>query len=113
MNPEILENISVMYRYFDKVPPEQLYKLFIGGFVPLERPGSFHTWIKAKKLPVSKKIVELLTMYFQISEKEATEYALLLLTKPDGKKIFTEICQDYGLSEKEIKEALKDSYEEN
>jgi len=107
MNPELLDNVSTMYRYFDKIPKKSLYKLFIGGMVPLEYPGSFHPWVKAKKFPVSQIIVDLITKYFEISTKEAGEYVLLLLTKPTGKQELEQFCKDYGLTESEIKEAMK------
>lgn len=113
MNPELLDNVATMYKYFDKVPKNSLYKLFIGGMIPLERPGSFHPWVKSKKFPVSEKIIELISTYFEISTQEAKDYAKLLLFKPNGLKELEEFCHDYGWMEKEIKEAMKNNYEDN
>lgn len=113
MNPDILENVSIMFRYFDKISKESLYKLFIGGMVPIEPSNSFHPWIKAKKFPVSEKIIELITTYFQISSQESMEYVKLLLTKPNGVQELEEFCKDYGWTEKEIKEEMKDIYEKH
>jgi hypothetical protein len=106
MNPDNISTVSYMYRYFDKIPHSSFYKLLI-GMTPLENPRDFYPWIKGKKFPISQEIVKLISTYFQISLKEASEYVLILLKKPNGEKIFTEICQDYGMSEKEIKELLK------
>ncbi len=113
MNPELLDNVSTMYRYFDKIPKKSLYKLFIGGMVPIEHPRSFHPWIKSKKFPVSDKIINLISTYFQISTKEAKDYARIILTKIDGIQKLEEFCKDYGWLEKEIKEAMKGVNEEN
>ncbi len=106
MNPNNISTVSYIYRYFDRIPLGAFYKLLIGS-IPFENSGNFYPWIKSKKSPVPEKVVELFSIYFQISKKEAKEYGLLLLKRPDGDKVFVEICQDYGMTEKEIKEALK------
>jgi hypothetical protein len=107
MNPQIIDNAAFLYKYFDQIPHEQFYTLLINGFVPLEHPKTFHPWVKGKKLPVSKKLIELISRYFEISNTEATEYGVLLSQTKNGRKELAEFCRDYGLNEKETEEALE------
>jgi hypothetical protein len=104
MNPALVDDISTLFRYFDKVPHAQFYQLLIGLIPPDKR---FYPWVKAKKKPFSKRLLELIAQYFEISEKEATEYAVLLSSTDKGKQELVELCGDFGLSEKEVEAVMK------
>ena len=106
MNPVLLSDISDLFKYFDKVPSPQFYKLLI-GLIPLDR--NFYPWVKPPKSQVSESVVELISKYFEISKLEAKDYALLLLTKPDGIKELENFCRDFGFTDKEIDVAMKES----
>jgi hypothetical protein len=109
MNPEIISDISDLFKYFDKIPSPQFYKLLI-GLIPQD--SRYYPWIKPKKSKISDAIVELISKYFEISTLEAKEYAHILLNQKDGIKKLTVFCQDYGFSEKEIKAAIQESSNE-
>jgi hypothetical protein len=111
MNPALLEDISTLFRYFDKIPSPQFYQLLI-GLIPPDHPKKFHPWVKAKKSPFSKKLLELISTYFEISQKEAASYAMLLYSTDNGKKELEDICKTYGLTDKEIELAMKGNDEE-
>ena len=111
MNPALLEDISTLFRYFDKIPSPQFYQLLI-GFIPLDPPKKFYPWVKAKKILFSKKLIELIATYFEISQKEASEYATLLFSTDKGKKELEEICRSYGLTDKEVELAMKGNDDE-
>jgi len=106
MNPALLSDISDLFKYFDKVPSPQFYKLLI-GLIPIDR--NYYPWVKPPKSQVSESVVELISKYFEISKSEAKDYALLLLTKPDGIKELENFCRDFGFTDKEIEAAMKDS----
>lgn len=107
MNPDILEEVSTLFKYFDKIPSPQFYQLMIGGIIPPDHPKKFYPWVKSKKKPFSDKLIELISTYFEISSKEAIENATLLSSTEKGRLELVEICKNYGLTEKEIESALK------
>jgi hypothetical protein len=104
MNPSLLEIVSTLFRYFDKIPSAQFYQLLI-GLIPTDT--KFYPWIKAKKQPYSNQLLELVTCYFEISQKEAGEYATMLCSSEKGRKELEELCRDFGLTEKEVESAMK------
>jgi len=104
MNPVLVDDISVLFRYFDKIPPPQFYQLLIGLISPDKR---FYPWVKGKKSPFGKGLLGLIAKYFEISEKEAVEYAALLSSTDNGKKELEELCRDFGLNEKEVESIMK------
>ena len=111
MNPALLEDMSTLFRYFDKIPSPQFYQLLI-GLIPPDHPKKYYPWVKAKKMPFSKKLIELISIYFEISQKEAIEYATLLSFTDNGRRELEDICKTYGLTDKELEFAMKGNDEE-
>lgn len=109
MNPSLLADISDLFKYFDKIPSPQFYKLLI-GLIPIDR--NYYPWVKQPKSGVSETIVELIAKYFEIPKSEAKDYALLLLTKKDGVKELENFCKDFGFTDKELDAAMKESTSE-
>lgn len=106
MNPALVENMAFLYKYFDKIPHAQFYQLLI-NFVPIESPKKFYPWVKAKKKPVSEELIDMLSRYYEISHAEALDYGIMLSKTDKGIKELEDLCKDYGLTEKEMKEALE------
>ena len=109
MNPTVLDEIATLFKYFDKVPSPQFYQLLI-GLIPADK--KFYPWVKAKKLPYSNELLELVTRYFEVSKKEAGEYASMLCSSEKGKKELEQLCRDFGLTDKEVETAMKGNEEE-
>jgi len=107
MNPEILEEVSTLFKYFDKIPSPQFYQLMIGGIIPPDNSRKFYPWVKSKKKPYNEKLIELICTYFEISSSEAVEYVSILSLTESGKKELEELCRNYGLTDKEVESALK------
>lgn len=110
MNPHILDEISTLFKLFDKIPSPQFYTLVI-GLIPADT--RYYPWIKSAKKKFSKELIELLVKYYEISKTEAQEYARLLYETEKGKKELEQLCQDFGLEKKEIETALKESSNNN
>lgn len=111
MNPDLLEYIGDLFRYFDKIPSPQFYTLLI-GLIPIDNPKRFYPWVKAKKSPFSKDLIYFISQFFEVSKKEAEEYAFLLSSTKNGKEELIEICRDFGLTEKEVDEAMEGNEDE-
>ena len=111
MNPALLDDISSLFRYFDKIPSPQFYQLLI-GLIPPDHPKKYYPWIKAKKQPYSNELLELMSHYFETSKKEAGEYITLLSSTEKGKKELEDLVRAYGLTDKEIKSIMEGKEDE-
>jgi hypothetical protein len=109
MNPALLEDVSTLFRYFDKIPSPQFYQLLIGLIPPDKK---FYPWVKAKKQPYSNQLLELVARYFEISKKEAGEYATMLCSSEKGRKELEQLCRDFGLTDKEVESAMEGNDDE-
>jgi len=106
MNPHILDEVSTLFKLFDKVPSPQFYTLII-GLIPIDT--RYYPWIKSTKKKFSKELIELLAKYYEISKAESQDYARILYETEKGKKELEQLCQDFGLEKKEIEAALKEN----
>ena len=104
MDPNNLEDVSTLYKYFDIIPHPQLYQLLI-GLIPASK--KFYPWVKGKKRPFGKGLLELIARYYEVSQKEAEAYAILLSSTEKGKKELTNIVRDFGFTDKEIDDLMK------
>lgn len=106
MNSAFCDDVSTLYRLFDKVPSQQFYTLLISIFPKDKR---FYPWIKAKKHhKFSNQLIELVAKRFEVSEKEALDYIKILSSSKDGEKTLTDICRGWGLTDKEIEKVMTD-----
>ena len=103
MNPSILEEVSELLKYFDKIPSPQFYLLLI-KLVPLDK--KFYPWVKGKPQLISNELLNLLTTYYQVSSREAIDYANLLFSTDTGRKELENLCCDNGFEDSEIKTML-------
>jgi hypothetical protein len=111
MNPALLDDITTLARYFNKISSKQFYRLLI-SFIPPEHPRAFHPWIKAtKKHKYSKGLIKLLMRKFEASEKEAIDYANIFSMTDSGKEELFGICQGYGLTDKEVESLMSNDDE--
>lgn len=110
MNPELLDDIAMLYRYLEvKIPNRQFYKLLI-TLIPADR--RYYPWVKTKKKPFSKSLLELMSKWFEVSTDEAEEYATILSRTEKGKQELFNICQGFGLSNKDVEKILANDEED-
>ena len=109
MNPALLEDVSTLFRYFDKIPSPQFYQLLI-GLIPADK--RFYTWVKGKKRPFGKGLLELISKYYEIPQREAEEYDILLSSTEKGKKELTNLVRDFGLTDKEVETLMQGNDDE-
>ncbi len=109
MNIKNLDTISMLYRYFDSIPSPQFYKLLI-SVIPYD--SRRYPWIKSKNKKLNKELIRLITVRFEIPNKEAEDYIHLLSLTKEGKESLVYICQEFGKSEKEIEQLLSNNDDE-
>ena len=105
MNPVLLDQVKVLYRYFDTIPSKVFYKLLI-SYIPAD--STYYPWIKSKK-QYKKELLKMVSKRFEVSDRQAEEYISLLSLTEEGVKSLVYICQEFGKSEKEIEELLSNN----
>jgi hypothetical protein len=85
---------------FGAIPDRAHYQFFAGA---LPRGKRFDKYVKSStKQEYKEWIVELISMHFEVSKKEAVNY--LDIYYQQNKNALTELCEFYGKTQKEIKE---------
>jgi hypothetical protein len=100
MNPYLIDDVATLYRYFDVIPPAQFYQLLI-AIIPIDK--GFYKWIKGqKKNKFDDRVIDYVAEKFQVSTREAIDYANILPTKE-----LWNIVRGFGLTEKETDTLMK------
>jgi hypothetical protein len=97
MNPNYIELVAEIQEH--QMPKQKLYEFYCKT---LPKQKFFNKYIKPSKQQYVKEVLNLLSDYFQISTREVLDYCNIL-TQQD----VTEILQQLGKEEKEIKKLLK------
>lgn len=104
MDKTIIEEISYVSKYFEVLPEKQFYKLLIGV---LPKSYGFHPYIKSSAKPVNETILNCLTTYFKVGNRDATDYYNILISHDDGISTLINLIKDHGYTEKEIEKLLE------
>lgn len=99
MDDDVLPEMAFLYRYFDKIPSPQFYKLLI-GLVP--RGTHWVPWIKAKVVKHSPDLLNLVSKHYQISKRQANEYINVLVATEEGLLRLIDLCKMTGLDDSEV-----------
>jgi len=102
MDPQQLENVTIMFRFFDVIPSPQFYKLII-SLVP--KDPTYYPWIGHKN-KYNVELIELVARRFQVSTQHAEEYIGILSSTTEGMESLVYICQGFGKSDNEIEQLL-------
>jgi len=105
MNPEWLFITNIVQQYSFDMTSEALYKVY-ANFIPKGR--TFLKWVKGKKeKKYNKELIELISLYYEVPQREAINYITIFLSKPEWTERLVEICRMYGNTDEEIKILLK------
>jgi len=104
MNMDFIELVNELQRYtIGQISPEETYKLY---YDILPKQKQFNKYIKGKKADkYNPALVELLSMHFLVSEKEAMEY--IDMYQETSLNTLKEIIKKYGKTDKEVDKLLK------
>lgn len=104
MDSNIVQEMAFLYRYFDKIPSEQFYKVLC-GLTP--KGNHWVPWIKTKVVKHSNELLTLVATHYQVSKRQANEYVNVLIESEEGLERLAFLCQSKGLNDAEV-EALFD-----
>lgn len=104
MDMNIIEEMSIVSKYFQLIPEEQFYKVLI-DVVP--RGRKFCKYIKKSTESINETILDCICKKFGVGEKDATDYYNILTVDDKGIKELVSLIEDFGYSEKEIEKLFK------
>jgi hypothetical protein len=105
MNPEWLTITNIVQQYSFYMPSDALYKVY-ANYIPKGR--KFLKWVKGRKeKKYNNELIELICLYYEVSQFEAVGYITILLSKDEWIERLIEICRMYGNTDTEIKLLLK------
>ena len=106
MNSGLTELVDDLQKYtINVLSPREVYKLY-SDLLPKEK--MFFKYIKGdKEEKYPDKLVDLVSKYYECSNKEAAEYIDILMKKEELKAQLISILKAYGLEDKEIKKLVK------
>ena len=109
MDADIVEDMAMLYQYFDKIPSPQFYQLLI-ALVP--KSNRYYPWVKSKRMKHKKELLKYVAQRFKVSTFQANEYVNLLLRTENGQSELVDIVKAFGLDDKQIEELFEEkSYE--
>ena len=103
MDPDLIEEMAFISKYFQLVPNEQFYKLLI-EVVPKGR--KFCKYIKGTNDGVNKTVLECICKKFSVGEDDAKDYYSVLTSSEVGLKDLVTLIQGFGYTEGEIEKML-------
>lgn len=99
MDSSIIEEMSILSKYFQIIPDEQFYKVLI-DVIP--RGKKFCKYVKKSTENVNSTILRCICNKFNVGEKDATDYYNILIQEETGLKELISLIEGFGYSEKEI-----------
>lgn len=99
MDDSLVESMAKLYRFFDKIPSPQFYRLLI-SIVP--KNSQYYPWVKTKIIRHNKDLLGYVSSLFKVSAYQATDYINILLDSESGQAELISICKSFGLSDGEV-----------
>ncbi len=105
MNPDWIDIIAFINKYYGVIDKEQYYKMII-SLIPKQKNYFYPYAKKNKDNKYPQWLIDILVEYFNISKFESTEYIKILLEK-NRKNELLDLVTKYGVDAKSIKELEK------
>lgn len=104
MDVNLIEEMSILSKYFQVIPDEQFYKVLI-DVVPKGR--KFCKYIKKSTENVNKTILDCICKKFGVGEKDGIDYYNIFIFTESGLKELVTLVEGFGYSEKEIEKLFE------
>lgn len=103
MDNNLIELVAFLWRdeYYNRIPSPQFYKLLV-ELVPQTNQRLF--WIKKSKR--NEKLIDCVSEWYRISNREAQDYLDILLKTDEGIRQVGSILEGLGMTEKEAEKIL-------
>jgi hypothetical protein len=104
MDQDFIEYSADLFKFFDIIPPEAMYKILIGL---VDKNRKWSPWIKSKKIKFPSKIINFVANHFEISTVQSEQYIKLYFMIDGGKDYIKKLMSEYGYEDKEISKMFK------
>ena len=107
MHTSWIEIVNYAQSLIPYMSNKEVYKFYATIFDD-KNEVRFLSYVKNKREnKFDKELVDIVSIYYEVSKKEAIEYLEVLFVINGGKETLKEICASYGYEEKEIKKMIK------
>jgi len=104
MDRSSIDSISSIAKYQSIVPSRNFYMLCTAV---TNQTNTYFPYIKSSAKSFSDKLIELVSKKFEVSTFEAKEYCRIYMKDESGVNELRLICKGYGLTDKEVDQAMK------
>lgn len=101
MDPNVIEEISLISKYMEVLPEKQLYTLLIKC---LPKDFKFYPYVKKSTKDPNQIIIDYISKKFKVGGRDSTDYYNLLISTEGGIKELHSLIMSFGLSETEAEE---------
>lgn len=101
MDPNVIEEISLISKYMEVLPEKQLYTLLIQC---LPKDFKFYPYIKKSTKDPNQTIIDCISKKFKVGSRDSTDYYNLLISTEGGIKELHSLVTSFGYSETEAEE---------
>ena len=103
MDPDLVEDMAFVSKYFQLVPNEQFYKVLV-EVVPKGR--KFCKYIKGSSENINQTVLDCICKKFSVGASDAKDYYTVLVSSENGIKDLIGLIEGFGYSEKEVEKML-------
>ena len=104
MDPDLIEEMAFISKFFQLIPNEQFYKLLI-EIVPKGR--RFNKYIKKTAGNINETIFTCICDKFKIGHKDAIDYYNVFIADEKGIKELVNLIESFGYSENEVEKMFE------
>lgn len=105
MDPNVIEEISLISKYMEVLPEKQMYLLLIQC---LPKDYKFYPYIKKSTKDINEIIINCICRKFNVGSRDAKDYHNLLISTDTGTKELNSIVSAFGYSQEEIEKLFKE-----
>ena len=101
MDPNVIEEISLISKYMEVLPEKQMYTLLIKC---LPKDFKFYPYIKKSTKDPNQTIIDCICRKFNVGSRDSKDYYNLLISTEDGIKELQTLVASFGYSQTEVEE---------
>lgn len=105
MNKKIIDIVSDISRYFDKIQDDRIFCKLLMSKIP--KDFYFHKYIKSSVANVNSDLINVIQGYYNISYNDAVEYYKLFIINDNNLNELIMLLEECGKSDKEIDKLFK------